>query len=400
LLLLPVVVLSLHISRKCRVSASPPRKEDGSLAVSVSGNISRAASKADLLFTADGDETNGDGPSRGASKADLLQTASREETDNTTDTYPSQQGSFFLVHGGHHPSVLNPSKLDIIATQKNASTQAIGANQDGVYDFGLGYQRSNTSTEPLLGSGTAGPQQKQFSSSLKEKVSHTALNSTGAVATDGGGAVGSNSSRKAIGSKPSGLFFDLATMNLSDPLAILFKEGESRSTGAGAGAGTGTGTGSKPPNNVSAPASSQRVINVIQVGTKPAANISTPDTSPKLGTVVDAGAKLSTNISAPATTSKLDNVVDTGTKPPTNVSVPATSAPKVPVNIGTGADLFDYSFYDPFEVKIVGGDLVSKEKSIAKYPYYTNWFEANCGGSLIHDDSKFSMVSTLFSGMM
>ena len=30
-------------------------------------------------------------------------------------------------------SVLNPSKLDIVlATQKNASTQAIGANQDGV----------------------------------------------------------------------------------------------------------------------------------------------------------------------------------------------------------------------------------------------------------------------------
>jgi hypothetical protein len=438
-LLLHIVAFSSTISTTSRVSAMSSQEDEFTPHVSASGDVSRrAAGKADPIFMENGDETKSDGSSRSTSNSDLLRITERggdtgsgnsslaasttdlvsnvrrRVTANTTssgDTYPSRQGSYFLLHGGHHPSALNPSKLDFAFTKKNVTTEAIGASQDGIYDFGSGYQLNNTSTTSL--EQAAARSHKQFSSSVKGKVEKAALNSSGIGAADVHGAIGSNSSRKAIGSNPSGLFYDLATMNLSDPLAILFKEGETNTPIVNgtikvkAGNNTGNITtayseysGIKPPSNVSAPTSSPREVNIIRIGTstKPATNRSTPATSPKSTAILDAGTQPPTNISAPATSSKLDNVIDTGLKS-TNGSVLDTSMEMVPVNIGTGQDLFDYTFYNPFEVKIVGGDLVSKEKSTAKYPYYTSWFEANCGGSLIHDDSEYFRVSTADSRM-
>lgn len=37
-------------------------------------------------------------------------------------------------------------------------------------------------------------------------------------------------------------------------------------------------------------------------------------------------------------------------------------------------------------MKIVGGSKLSTEEATESYPFYALWFDANCGGSLIHDD--------------
>ncbi|CAB9511818.1 Vitamin K-dependent protein C (Fragment) [Seminavis robusta] len=319
---------------------------------------------------------------------DVDGTSTSHGSSNTPGPGGPHQGSYFLIHGGHRPEALNPSKLDA-AFSTNFSRKAIGSDKDGYFDFGLG-PRNGTTGQLLFHENESGNATNQDLSDPNANLFQA-----------GEGASGSNSSRKAIGSNANGLSYDPANQDLSDPNANLFQDGEGAS-GSNSSKGdhdvpenaTTSGDAKKPvinssfPNKGVPPAPLPKPKPNVTTATETEPPIPDEDT-PAIGWDDEDKTNKKSPINPPGT-SLLHGMghMSTHQNTPSSVTKPGGNsvAANVPLNIGTGSDMFDFSFYNPFEVKIVGGDIVSKQKAKSKYPFYALWQDANCGGSVVHDD--------------